>query len=63
MKPDITGPTTGPTNGLRVYIAMGAPTWLLWKRSLTLPPATLKNAALENPVKNRKTRNTAKVCE
>ena len=32
---------------------------VLSNRSLTLPPATLRNAALQNPVKNRKIKYTA----
>lgn len=36
-----------------------APTCELIKRSLTLPPATLKKAALQKPVRNLKMRKTA----
>ncbi len=36
-------------------------TWWLANRSLTLPPATLKNAEPHRPVIKRKTRNTAMI--
>lgn len=50
------GPSAGPMNGETVYTAMGPATSASLNRSLTVPPATLRNAELQKPVKNRKIR-------
>jgi hypothetical protein len=59
MNPAIKGPATGPINGDMVYTAIGLAILEFGNISLTLPPATLKNADPQNPVIRRKTKKTA----
>ena len=45
--------------GETVYTAIGSATLASSKRSLTVPPATLRNAELQKPVRNRNIKYTA----
>lgn len=50
------GPSAGPMKGDTVYTAIGIATLASSNKSLTVPPATLRKAELQNPVRNRKMR-------
>ena len=58
MKPEKTGPITGPRGGLEVKIAIGKNESCGAYKSDIEPPATVKNALPTQPVKKRKIKKT-----